>query len=270
MEPFRYGESKPVVIVTGGNSGIGFHMVERLLQDGFRVVVLDLRLDHLEYHQIKYRKQLLRLRCDLRSTEDVENAVNIVIQTWGQIDVLVNNACLCMFKPFEEKTIEETRDEFEVNYFGAVRMIQAVLPQMKKQGYGIIHNVSSGVGLTGFPGIYGYASTKGALEALTRTLALELKPFNITVNVMHPPLTNTPSASPLGVPAQMMAEPKEVGNRLAGKILSMNHVVTPDAATAVSMFLTIKYPFALGNLLCKMTERQKKENAEAREKGGER
>lgn len=205
----------------------------------------------------KYKDQLHIYQCDLKSDEEVKKAVDSIYASWGRIDVLVNNACIAIFKSFEEKSIDETKEEFEVNYFGAIRMIQAVLPYMQNQGQGIIHNVSSGVGSSGFPGIHGYASTKGAIEALTRSLALELKEYNIFVNVMHPPLTNTKSARPLGIPAQMMANPEEVGSKLAKKIMSTKNIVTPDFKTSMSIFFTLKFPFVIGNLLSKLTEKQK-------------
>ena len=84
----------------------------------------------------------------------------------------------------EQKSFEQPRQEFEVNYFGYLRMITAVLLHMKSRRTGIIHNMSSGVGITGFPGIYGYASTKGAIEPLTRTLALEFARYGIQVTLM--------------------------------------------------------------------------------------
>jgi NAD(P)-dependent dehydrogenase (short-subunit alcohol dehydrogenase family) len=101
-----------------------------------------------------------------------------------------------------DRTPDDTRREFEVNYFGYLNMIDAVLPVMRQQEHGVIHNLSSGVGITGYPGISGYASTKGAIEALTRTLALEFAPLGITVNLMHPPLTGTTSSAPLCVPPE--------------------------------------------------------------------
>lgn len=125
------------------------------------------------------------------------------------------NPTVAVFAGFEQKTLEETHLEFKVNYFGCLNMIHAVLPVMKSQRNCVIHNFSSGVGLTGFPGIYDYASTKGAIEALTRTLAIEFKPYGITVNLIHPPLTKTKSAAPLGVPQQMMVDPTIVGEQLA-------------------------------------------------------
>ena len=244
-----------VVIVTGADNGIGFHLTASLLEMGYNVAGLDLTGGNLAALQTAHPDRLLFCRCDVTDDAQVAAAVRAVVERWGRIDVLVNNACLAIFKPFEEKSLEETRREFEVNYFGYVRMIAAVLPQMKAQGGGIIHNVGSGVGITGFPGIYGYASTKGAIEALTRTLALELAPYGICVNLMHPPLTNTRSASPLGVPPQAMADPAEVGRRVARKILSTQPVITPDFKTSAYLLLARRFPDALGRLFDRLATR---------------
>src|SRR6056297_850315 len=199
----------PIVIITGANNGIGFHMAASLLKERYRVAVFDLSGENLMEMQDKYPSHLLFCRCDVTSDADIKTATDIVLEEWDSIDILVNNACEAIFSPFEMKTLEQTRREFEVNYFGYVRMIAAILPHMKAQGKGIIHNVRSGVGITGFPGLYGYASTKGAIEALSRTLSLEFSRFGIRVNTMHPPLTQTKSASPLGISKEAMADPSE-------------------------------------------------------------
>jgi len=242
----------PVVIVTGANHGIGFHLAVSLLEEGYRVAGLDLSGGNLAALQQTYPDRLLFCRCDVTDGAGVKAVVETVVQKWRRIDVLVNNACLAIFKPFEEKSLKEIRREFEVNYLGYVCTIAAVLPHMKAQGGGIIHNVSSGVGITGFPGLSGYASTKGAIEALTRTLALELAPYGIRVNLMHPPLTNTQSAAPLGIPPQAMADPADVGRKLARKILSTRPVITPDFRTAAYLFFAHRYPDATGKLFAKM------------------
>jgi NAD(P)-dependent dehydrogenase (short-subunit alcohol dehydrogenase family) len=137
------------------------------------------------------------------------------------------------------------------------RMIKAVLPYMKSQERGIIHNVSSGVGITGFPGIYGYASTKGAIEALTLTLAFEFEKYGISVNTIHPPLTNTKSASQLGIPTQVMADAAKVGQQLAGKILSTTPVVTPNLQTRLYLYLSRRFPGFIGRFIGKMTEKER-------------
>lgn len=248
---------KNVVIVTGANNGIGFHMIQTLLEDGYCVAALDIASENLATLQSSYSERLLVSNCDVTDSTHVKDAISSIVDKWGQIDVLVNNACLAIFKPFEQKTIEETRREFEVNYFGYVNMIAAVLPYMKAKGKGIIHNVSSGVGITGFPGIYGYASTKGAIESLTRTLALEFETYGICVNLMHPPLTNTKSASPLGVPVQAMDTPIRVGRNLAKRILSTKAIIAPDFRTSVYLFFAYRYPLVLGRLFAKLTESSK-------------
>ncbi len=248
---------KNIVIVTGANNGIGFYMTQTLLEDGYYVAALDIADENLASLQSTYSERLLVFKCDVTDSAHVKDTFSSIAEKWGQMDVLVNNACLAIFKPFEQKTIEETRREFEVNYFGYVNTIAAVLPYMKAKGRGIIHNVSSGVGITGFPGIYGYASTKGAIESLTRTLALELETYGICVNLMHPPLTNTKSAAPLGIPAQAMDNPSRVGHNLAKRILSTKAVIAPDFRTSLYLFFAYRYPLALGRLFAKLTESSK-------------
>ncbi len=244
------------VLVTGGNNGIGLGMVKRLLEKGLQTVVIDIATENLTELKKRYEEQFVCFEGDVTDFERIKTIVQEVIQHFGSIDVLVNNACIAIFNTFEEKSIEQTYQEFEVNYFGYVHMIQAILPHMKSQGKGIIHNFSSGVGATGFPGLYGYASTKGAIEALTKTLALELRKYNICVNVIHPPLTRTKSSAPLGIPSEMMADPEQVGAKLADKIFSTRPIVTPDFQNRILTRLTLKYSYFFGRLLSKLTEKQ--------------
>ncbi len=229
-------------------------MAKALLEGGFHVAVLDLGGTNLSAFQELHTERFLFLPCDVTQLETVKQAAAAIVEKWGQIDVLVNNACIALFKRFEEKQLEETRQELEVNYFGYLNTITAVLPYMKAAGCGIIHNMSSGVGITGFPGIYGYASTKGAIEAMTRTLALEFKQHGISVNLMHPPLTNTRSASPLGIPPQAMDDPVRVGRNLAKKIFSTKPVIASDGRTSLYLWIAYRYPLMLGNLFAKLAE----------------
>ncbi len=255
MKKQNHDKAGKCVIITGGNNGIGFFMTKALLEDGFKVAVFDITGDNIEKLAALYPTHLLYRKCDVTKSDDIQSAVASMLAKWGQINVLVNNACLGIYGPFETKPLVETYREFEVNYFGYVRMIQAVLPHMKKQGTGIIHNVSSGVGITGFTNISGYASTKGAIEALTRTLWLELEKYHITVNLIHPPLTNTKSAQIIGIPGEMMMDPGDVGYKLAKKITSTQKMITPDFLTAFVTFLTYRFPYQLGSFAGKMTDK---------------
>jgi len=246
----------PIVIITGANNGIGFHMAASLLKERYRVAVFDLSGENLMEMQDKYPSHLLFCQCDVTNDATIKAATESVLQKWNSFDILVNNACEAIFSSFEMKNIDQTRREFEVNYFGYVRMITAVLPHMKARGKGMIHNVSSGVGITGFPGLYGYASTKAAIEALSKTLSLELSRFGISVSTMHPPLTNTKSASPLGIPSEAMANPSDVGRKLAKKILSTKSTIAPDFQTSVFLFIARRYPNAIGKLFSNMAQRE--------------
>lgn len=230
-----------VVVITGANNGIGLGLARALAADGCRVACLDLSGENLS--------DLWFLLCDVTDHAQVEAAITAIIARWGQIDVLVNNACVAVLAPFEEKALAATRREFEVNYFGYVNVIRAVLPHMKTRRRGVIHNVSSAIGICGFAGMYGYASTKGAIEALTRTLAIELAPLGIVVNSVHPPLTRTKSSAPLGLPPQIMADPATVGRKLAKRIGSTRAVITPGLAEAIVVSMTRLIPGAMGRFM---------------------
>lgn len=245
---------KRAILITGANNGIGFAMTRSLLEMGDCVASLDLDTGNLASDP---HPSLLPFRCDVTQPQQIQAVVNEVIAKWGKVDVLINNACLALFIPFEERCSDDIRREFEVNYFGYLNMIRAVLPLMKKQGHGVIHNLSSGVGYTGMPGMTGYTSTKGAVESLTRTLALEYASQGIVFNVMHPPLTRTKSAAGLGIPPEMMADPEVVGRKLANQVCKSAPVLTPDFSNRIQLWVSYHFRVPMGKLMAMMTERAK-------------
>ena len=109
-----------VVVITGANNGIGLGLARALAADGCRVACLGLSGESLS--------DLWFLRCDVTDHAQVEAAVTAVIAQWGQIDVLVNNACVAVLARFEEKALDATRREFEVNYFGYVPSRRSPVP----------------------------------------------------------------------------------------------------------------------------------------------
>lgn len=245
-------QNKPVTILTGAENGIGYHMVTSLLAKGYRVGAIDIHISALLQLAEKY-PHLLPVQCDVSEEDQVKIAVDRIFQTWGRIDILVNNACLVVYQRFEDRTVDSIRQEFAVNYFGYLTMIKAVLPIMKKQGSGLIHNVSSGIGITGHSSLLGYTSTKGAVEAASRSLAFELEPYGITVNLIHPPLTATRSTAVIGFPEEIMAHPEQIGDKLARKIESRQPIITPDLYTAMYLFIASHFPMTLGRLFSKMS-----------------
>jgi NAD(P)-dependent dehydrogenase (short-subunit alcohol dehydrogenase family) len=123
--------------------------------------------------------------CDVTDPMRAEHVVEDVPRLTGKLDILVNNAFLARFEPFVERDVDETRRGLEANFLGYVNAVRAVLPVMLRQGAGMIHNASSGVGYTRCPGIVGCTSSKGAIESLTRTPSLELADAGTSVSIIH-------------------------------------------------------------------------------------
>lgn len=236
-------EGTRVVVITGANEGIGYHILAALVENGYRVAGLDVNGDAIESLQEAYSTSVRYYECDVTVDGDVETAIAGVIDEWGQIDFLVNNAAVLNFGFFEDQTLADVKRTFEVNYFGYVRTIRAVLPYMRTRNAGIIHNVSSGVGRVGNPSLSGYTSTKGAIESLTRSLRLELQHENVTCTIMHPRLAKTRSATTLGYPESQMSDPAYVGRKLAGKIESTRPVIYTDWVTRVGLALAQRVPY---------------------------
>ena len=135
-------------------------------------------------------------------------------------------------------------------------MTRAALPHLSR-GSAIV-NTTSVTTYRGSDTLIDYASTKGAIESLTRTLALEYESQGIIFNVMHPPLTRTKSASGLGIPQEMMADPEVVGRRLAKQIGKTSPVLTPDFSNRIQLWVSYHFRVPMGKLLAMMTERAKR------------
>lgn len=249
------------IVITGANNGIGLALTKSLLEMGDHVAALDLSLESLAQTDLN----LLPFVCDATDPERVQAVIGEIIRQWGGVDILINNACLALFTLFDERTLGDIRREFEVNYFGYLNLIRAILPVMKKQGHGVVHNFSSGVGFTGMPGMTGYTSTKGAIEALTRTHALEYTAQGIVFNVMHPPLTHTKSAAGFGVPPEMMADPEVVGRELAKLVGKTRPMLATGIVNNIQLWMSYHLRVPMGRLMSSLAEKTRqnqKENAQ--------
>ncbi len=246
-----------IIIITGANNGIGLGLVRALAARNEHVACFDLNGGSLRHLEALFPETVRFYACDVTDPTQVKESVARAAKDFGPPDVLINNACITVYRPFDRTRIAEIRREFEVNYFGYLNMIGAVLPGMKARGSGLIYNVSSGVGLTGYPGLSGYTSTKGAIESFSRTLRMELEPYGISVSILHPPLTKTDSAQPLGIPPEMMADPEMVGAQLARKIGSRKAVLAADLATGLGLSLMRLFPEVMGGFLARMAARSR-------------
>ena len=170
-----------VVLITGCSTGIGRHLAQRLTQSGYTVVATARKAETLDDLSVS-----LKLPLDVTQSDSVKAAVARTIQQFGRIDILVNNAGYSMLGALEEVSEKQTQQVFDVNVFGALRMIRAVVPYMRKQRAGRIINISSIAGKLSTPVNGTYSASKFALEALSDALHMELAPFGIQVVLVEP------------------------------------------------------------------------------------
>jgi len=169
-------------VVTGGGSGIGRAVVDRLRADGYHVATIDLTPSEEEFAQT----------ADVTDRAQVEAALSAIRAQLGPVTVLVNAAGLDGFKRFTDITFDEWQKVVDVNLNGVFHCIQAVLPDMIDAGWGRIVNISSSSTHSGTPYMSHYVAAKSAVNGLTKSLALEYGPEGITVNAVPPGFIDTP------------------------------------------------------------------------------
>jgi len=184
-----------VTIVTGAAGGLGSEMVKALAAQGSNIVALDLIEPPFAAEiEKQYGVKCLPLVCDITKQDDIRAAVAKTIDTFGKIDALVNNAALyggLTMKPFQEIEPEEWDRVFSINVKGTWQMTSAVVPYMMENNFGSIVNISSCSILQGVPLLCHYVASKGAVWAMTRTMANELGQYKIRVNSITPGYTLT-------------------------------------------------------------------------------
>src|SRR5436305_15349869 len=175
-----------VALITGVSSGIGRETAQLVAERGARVfgTVRDLgRADSIAKVEL--------VLMDVTDDKSVKDGAESVLENAGRIDILINNAGYSIAGALEETNIDEARQLFETNFFGVLRLTQAVLPSMRRHGYGRIVNISSMLGV--LPGPYRgmYVASKHALEGYTKTLDHEVRAFGIRATLVEPVYTKT-------------------------------------------------------------------------------
>ncbi|MCW1400812.1 SDR family oxidoreductase [Novosphingobium sp. MW5] len=221
-----------VALVTGGQAGIGAACAKRLAKDGVAIGVLDLK-EELCADTVAAIKaaggEAIALGADISDRAQVKAAVAKLRERFGPVTILVNNAGVTDFVPFEEITEARWEVVYKINVLGQIIVAQEVLADMKAKGWGRIVNISSSSGQTGAVGMCTYSSSKGAVITLTRSMAQELGPLGITVN-------NIPPGSVMGtimseanrdkfqiptemllqaIPVRRLGEPNDIANACA-------------------------------------------------------
>jgi NAD(P)-dependent dehydrogenase (short-subunit alcohol dehydrogenase family) len=169
-------------LVTGGASGIGKAIAERLAADGHQIAVFDLNPGDAPHSYA----------VDVTDRAGIDAALERIHQELGPVGILVNAAGLDGFKPFLKISFDDWEKVVNVNLHGVFHMVQAVLPEMTEAGWGRIVNISSSSTHSGTPYMSHYVSAKSGVNGLTKSLALEYGPTGVTVNAVPPGFIDTP------------------------------------------------------------------------------
>jgi NAD(P)-dependent dehydrogenase (short-subunit alcohol dehydrogenase family) len=181
-----------VVVITGGTGEIGASISRRLVQEGAKVVMADIREDAGLTTELQAAGGAIFVRTDVTSEDETQRMAAEALAAFGRIDALINNAGLFTAMPWDQLTLAEWRKRMAVNVDGAFLATKAVVPAMTRQGAGKIINIGSDTVWMGTPGFPHYVASKGAVLGFTRAIATELGPRGITSVYVTPTLLDTP------------------------------------------------------------------------------
>jgi len=228
-----------VAIVTGASRGLGEAIARAMAKEGANVMLFSRNLQSLKPIEKDIRRQgqkAVAFKVDVTDARQVNEAVREVSNAFGKVDILVNNAALAPSMPFLEITDEVRNRVIEVNFNGIWNCTKAVLPDMLKNRYGKIINISSVTGpMVSGKGMSIYAATKGAVSAFTRTLALEVAEHNINVNAICPGSFDTPMMRSMARPRGWVSDDEYI--KALGKEIPTGRLGLPEEVGDLVVFL---------------------------------
>ena len=221
-----------VAIVTGGSRGIGRAIAHALAMEGATVALIarNIETGNKAATQIKADGgKAFFLQADVSDKDQVMRAGSETVQRLGRVDILANNAGIHTQAPFDQETHSDWLLLFEVNVLGTVFPSQAVVPYMIKQGGGRIVHISSKAAVVGEPGHVAYSASKGAVLSLTRAMAVDLAPHNITVNAVCP--------GPVVTDMLLAAVPDAADRQALGQKAPLGRLGQPEDVAAAVLYL---------------------------------
>ena len=229
--------------ITGASRGFGRIWAQAALSRGDKVAATARNLADVADLSERFGDAVLPLALDVTDAAQVQQAVAQAHAHFGQLDVVLNNAGYSLVGMIEESSEADVRAEFDTNYFGTLRVIQAALPLLRQQGHGHIIGVSSGVGLVAFPIIGHYCASKWAFEALHESLSQEVQGFGIAVTLIEPGAYATSFGSPESLKmAPGMDVYNEVRQQVMGNMSSMKQGDPQATAEAVLQIVDAEHP----------------------------
>ncbi len=222
-----------VALVTGAGSGFGEGIVKLYAREGAQVIVADINEDGANRVAADIGSSALAIKGDVSKREDIQNMVDAGLKEFGSLDIVVNNAAITHKNQPMLDVDEEMFDRmFAVNVKSIYHMTQAVVPVMRKQGKGVIINIGSTAGIRPRPGLTWYNATKGAVNLLSKSMAIELGPDNIRVNAICPVMGVT------GMFELFMGLPDTPENRAKFQsTIPLGRFSTPNDVAAAALFL---------------------------------
>ena len=214
-------------VVTGAASGLGKAIVEKFLEEGSKVIIVDINEDAGRELSENLGSRTLAVSADVGDANSVENLQKSIFESFEKVDVVVNNAGITHLPtPLDEVTEEDFDRVFRVNCKSVYLMAKSFVPNLKNQGGGSILNIASTAGVSPRPNLNWYNSSKGWMNTATRTMAVELAPFGVRVNAVNPVASETPLlASFMGedtpemrqkflstIPLGRFAQPEDIAN----------------------------------------------------------
>jgi NAD(P)-dependent dehydrogenase (short-subunit alcohol dehydrogenase family) len=173
-------------LITGSSRGLGRALVEAVLAAGDKVVATARKPEELADLIATYGGDVRTVKVDVTSPRDVEKAIGTAVEAFDRIDVVVNNAGYGFFGAFEEMSPDEFKGQIDTNFWGVVHVTRAVLPILRKQGFGHLIQITSVGGRGAVPGLSGYHAAKFAVEGFSEALAQEIKPLGLKLTIVEP------------------------------------------------------------------------------------
>lgn len=233
-----------VAIVTGSSSGIGYETALAFARDGFYTFATVRNSKKGEKISQVAKKENLNIEIielDVDDEKSISAAIEKILAKKQRIDVLVNSAGWGLFGSVEDVSMKDFRAQFETNFFGIISIIQKVAPIMRKQGAGVIVNVSSVAGRIGFPGSPAYISSKFALEGLSESIRYELGQFGVKIIIIEPGVIKTNFFSSMKIAEPKPDSPyKEITEKVIMGIKMMAELGTPPSEVATTILNAVK------------------------------
>lgn len=221
-----------VALVTGGGQGFGQGIVERFVREGARVAVVDLNPEPARQVAAALGASAIALVADVARAEAVDAAVHATVQAFGRLDILVNNAGIShRNQPMLDVTEEEFDRVFAVNVKSIYLTAKAAVPVFRAQGGGVICNIGSTAGIRPRPGLTWYNASKGAVNLMSKSMAVELAPDRVRVNAIAPVAGETPLL------ATFMGEDTPEKRAAFKASIPWGRLSQPDDIAAAAVFL---------------------------------